>query len=120
MGVVALSYIAFNLRYDQPQPRYVFSALPILATGMAITLARFHLRYAALWGLLYVAVNLVTFPMLEREFFERIDRLRVAEAERWNVVGAPWVVDPPADQGDDPPWLTEEPPAAPPVQLPSR
>lgn len=120
MGVVALSYIAFNLRYDQPQPRYVFSALPILATGMAITLARFHLRYAALWGLLYVAVNLVTFPMLEREFFERIDRLRVAESERWNIAGAPWAPDPPADLRDEAPWLREEPPAAPPVQLPSR
>ena len=117
-GCVALAYLAFNLRYDQPQPRYVFAALPIIAMGMAIALARFPLRYAALWGLLYIAINLVTFPMLQREYFERMDRLRVAEAERWNVRGAPWVPAAPVEPATPPPWAGEEPPAEPPVQLP--
>lgn len=120
MGVVALSYIAFNLRYDQPQPRYVFAALPLIALGMAITLARFHLRYAALWGLLYLAVNLATLPMLQREFLVRTDRLRVAEAEQWDIAGAPWIPQEPRAKPEPPAWLGEEPPAEPPVQLPSR
>jgi 4-amino-4-deoxy-L-arabinose transferase-like glycosyltransferase len=70
---VALLYVVFNLRYVQPQARYVFPAIGVLALWTVAGAARMHRHApAALAGALLFA-NLYALAVLPGQFRERVE-----------------------------------------------
>ena len=66
-----LAYVAFNLRYDQPQARYLFPALPWLAILLAFGLQKLSPRIPVVYLCLYVVLNVATLPWLQFEYWLR-------------------------------------------------
>lgn len=73
LGLVLAAYIRFNMTYAQPQARYLFPALPVVAWLMAETLARFHYRWTGVWIATYALLNIFTLDYIRHEFDKRVE-----------------------------------------------
>lgn len=70
-ALFAGAYIAFNLRYDQPQARYVFPALPFIVLFPALGLSRLNPRFTAAYFGAYLILTVYTLPMLRFQYWLR-------------------------------------------------
>lgn len=74
--LLCATYFRFNLDYFQPQARYLFPALPVVAWLMASGLRLIHWRWTLVWMALYAFVNAATIPWVAAEFEKRTDQSR--------------------------------------------
>ncbi|MDI9641310.1 glycosyltransferase family 39 protein [Kamptonema cortianum] len=72
-GLVLAAYIKFNTIYAQPQARYLFPGLGVIAWLVAEGLGKFHPRIIGLWLLVYLPLNVTTLGMLQNEYGRRIN-----------------------------------------------
>lgn len=70
-GLFFAAYAAFNVRYLQPQARYIFPALPFLALLAALGLQRINPRVTAGYIGLYLVLNGATLPWLSFQYWLR-------------------------------------------------
>ncbi|MCU0316987.1 MAG: phospholipid carrier-dependent glycosyltransferase [Fimbriimonadaceae bacterium] len=79
VGLCVAGYLAFNMKYAQPQARYLFPALPCVAIAVGYGLLVFPRRSleVGLAALLYL--NITTLPWLDEQFKRRV------------TLGAEWI-----------------------------
>lgn len=79
-GLIALSYVAFNLTYTQPQARYLYPAIGPMAVTVALGLDRLSARRFAAAALALavalVATDFYALSILPAEFRSRVDAWR--------------------------------------------
>ncbi len=66
--LVFAAYWMFNTKYNQPQARYLFLALPWIALFPSVGLSRLNIKVTYAYLAAYVILNLATFPFLQFEY----------------------------------------------------